>query len=116
VDLCVEIYYVLSKRIIIIYLPGVETRQLLLRLLIGLFYKHWMMDGDDYGAIGGLNNWQLKPRYSEKTCNSSAFRTTNPTLLDPCSNPDRCDWILTTNLLSFVERPSFLFYIVRKRA
>jgi hypothetical protein len=38
-----------------------------------------MTDGDDCGAIGGMNNWQEKPKYSEKICLSAAFSTINPT-------------------------------------
>jgi hypothetical protein len=31
-----------------------------------------MIDGDDFGAISGMNEWQGKPKYSEKTCPSAA--------------------------------------------
>jgi hypothetical protein len=34
-------------------------------------------------------NWQGKPKYSEKTCPSTALSTTNPTCLDPVLNPGR---------------------------
>jgi hypothetical protein len=46
---------------------GVERRPLLLLLLIGLLYQPWMID-DDISAISGMNEWQRKPKYSEKTC------------------------------------------------
>jgi hypothetical protein len=36
-------------------------------------------DGDDCGAISGLNEWQRKPKHSEKTCSKAALSTTNPT-------------------------------------
>jgi hypothetical protein len=35
--------------------------------------------GDDCGAISGMNDWQGKPKYSEKTCTSDALSTTDPT-------------------------------------
>jgi hypothetical protein len=37
------------------------------------------MIDDDFGAIGGINDWQRKPRYSEKICPSATSFTTNPT-------------------------------------
>jgi hypothetical protein len=49
-----------------IYWAGVEPSPLLLRSLIGLLYQPWMMDGDDYEAIGGMHDWQAKPKYSDK--------------------------------------------------
>jgi hypothetical protein len=27
-----------------------------------------MIDGDDYGEIDGMNEWQEKLKYSEETC------------------------------------------------
>jgi hypothetical protein len=36
------------------------------------------------------NDWQEKPKYSEKTCPSSALSTTNPTCC-PDANPGRQD-------------------------
>jgi hypothetical protein len=41
----------------------VEPIPLLLRPFNGLYYQHWMMDGDDYGVIVGMNEWQEKPQY-----------------------------------------------------
>jgi hypothetical protein len=38
-----------------------------------------MIDGDDCGAVNGLNEWQGKPKYPEKTCLSAALPTTDPT-------------------------------------
>jgi hypothetical protein len=34
---------------------GVEPSSLLLRSFIGLLYQPWMIDGDDCGAISGMN-------------------------------------------------------------
>jgi hypothetical protein len=38
------------------------------------------MIDDECGADSGLNEWQGKPRYSEKTYPSTAVATTDPTL------------------------------------
>jgi hypothetical protein len=35
---------------------------------IDLLYQPWMTDGDDCGAISGMNERQEKPKASEKTC------------------------------------------------
>jgi hypothetical protein len=59
-----------------------------------------MIDIGDFGAISGMNNWQGKPKYSEKTCPSAALSTTNPTLLDQGSNPGRRDGKPAINRLS----------------
>jgi hypothetical protein len=48
-----------------------------------------MIDGDEFGAVGGMNEWHRKPKFSEKTCPSAAVSTADPTTLDPGSNPDR---------------------------
>jgi hypothetical protein len=42
-----------------------------------------------------------KPKYSEKTCPSVIFSTTNPTKPDSRSNPGRRVGKKTTNLLSY---------------
>jgi hypothetical protein len=56
-----------NKQNKIIYGAEVQPRALLLRPFIGLLYQPWMVDGDDCGAIGGMNEWQGKPKYSEVT-------------------------------------------------
>jgi hypothetical protein len=38
-----------------------------------------MIDGDDCGAVGGMDEWQGKPEYWEETCPSAALSTTDPT-------------------------------------
>jgi hypothetical protein len=45
-------------------------------------------------------DWQGKPKYSEKTCPSAALSTTNPTWPDPGSNPGRRDGKPATKRLS----------------
>jgi hypothetical protein len=47
-----------------IYWALIDPNPLLLRPLIGLFYQHWMKDGEDFRAIFGMNDCQRKPRYS----------------------------------------------------
>jgi hypothetical protein len=45
-------------------------------------------------------DWQEKPKYSERTCPSAALSTTNPTWPDPGSNPGhRCFLIIEVQLL-----------------
>jgi hypothetical protein len=46
------------------------------------------------------NNWQGKPKYSEKTCPSAALSTTNPTRC-PDANPGRRGGMPATNRLSY---------------
>jgi hypothetical protein len=46
-------------------------------------------------------NWQGKPKYSEKTCLSATFSTTNPTWPDLGSNPGRRGVKPATNRLSY---------------
>jgi hypothetical protein len=41
-----------------------QNSPLLLGQLTGLLYKPGMIDGDDCGAVGGMNGWQGKPKYS----------------------------------------------------
>jgi hypothetical protein len=40
---------------LVIFGAIVEPDPLLLRPFIGLLYQPWMIDGDDCGAIGGMN-------------------------------------------------------------
>jgi hypothetical protein len=46
-------------------------------------------------------DWQGKPKYSEKTCPSVTLSTTNPTWLDPGSNPGCRGGKPATNRLSY---------------
>jgi hypothetical protein len=38
-----------------------------------------MIDGDDCGGIGGMNDWQEKVNYLEKACPSTTLSTTDTT-------------------------------------
>jgi hypothetical protein len=53
---------------IYIYIAGMEPNPLTLRPSVVLLYQPWMIYGDDFGAINGVNEWQDKPKYSEETC------------------------------------------------
>jgi hypothetical protein len=44
---------------------GVEPSRLLLRPFIGLLYQPLINDGDDCGAVSGVNEWQGKPKHSD---------------------------------------------------
>jgi hypothetical protein len=46
-------------------------------------------------------DWQGKPKYSEKTCPSATLSTTNPTWPGPGPNPGRRDGKPATNRLSY---------------
>jgi hypothetical protein len=46
-------------------------------------------------------DWQGKPKYSEKTCQSATLSRTNPTWPDPGSNPGRRGGKPATNRLSY---------------
>jgi hypothetical protein len=58
---------------IFIYGVRVEPSSLLLRPFVGLLYQPWMIDGDDFGANSGRNEWQGKPKFPEKTRPSVAI-------------------------------------------
>jgi hypothetical protein len=40
---------------LLIYGAGAEPTPLLLRQFIGLLYQPWVTDGDDHGAVSGMN-------------------------------------------------------------
>jgi hypothetical protein len=75
---------------VFIYGAGVEPSALLLRPFIGLLYQPWLIYSDDYGAIGGMNEWQGKPKCSEKTHASAVLSTTDLTRFDPGSKSGHC--------------------------
>jgi hypothetical protein len=56
-----------------IYGAGVEPSPLLLGTSVGLVYQPWTIDGDDCGAISGMNEWQGKPNCLQKICLSAAL-------------------------------------------
>jgi hypothetical protein len=57
-------------------------------------FGHWLAYCTCPGWLWWWRNWwnedwQGKPKYSEKTCPSATFFTTNPTWPDPGANPGR---------------------------
>jgi hypothetical protein len=48
-----------------------------------------MRDGDDCGAVVGMNEWHTKPKYSDKTCPNAAVPSTDHTWIRQESNPGR---------------------------
>jgi hypothetical protein len=56
-------------------------------------------------------NWQGKPKYSEKTYPRATLSTTNPTWLDPVLNPSRCGGKPATNRLSYGASLKHCYYI-----
>jgi hypothetical protein len=71
-----------------IYRTGMNSSPLLVLPVPCLLNKPWTIDGDDCGAISGMNEWQGKPKYSEKPCRSVALSITDSTWLGPGSNPE----------------------------
>jgi hypothetical protein len=59
-------YCSITPLLLFTYAAGVEPSTLLLRPFIDLLYQPWMVDGGQFGAIGEINEWQRKPKYSEK--------------------------------------------------
>jgi hypothetical protein len=60
-----------------------------------------MIDDNDCGAVGVLNEWQGTPKYPEKTCPSDVLSTTDLTWLDTGSNPGHRGEKPTTNHQSY---------------
>jgi hypothetical protein len=56
-------------------------------------------------------DWQGKPKYSEKTCPSATLSTTNPTCLDLDLNPGRRGGKPATNRLSYGV--AFVIYVYK---
>jgi hypothetical protein len=59
-------------------ISGVGLSPLGAAAISGLLYKPQMIDEGDYGAVWWNEDWQGKPKYSEKTCPSATLSTTNP--------------------------------------
>jgi hypothetical protein len=74
----------------------------------GTYYSHfWPIvpaPDDSWGWLWSNwwnEDWQGKPKYSEKTCPSAILSTTKPTWPDPRSNPGRRVGNPATNRLSY---------------
>jgi hypothetical protein len=84
-----SVYFACGLRATEFFVCWVEPSPRLLRPLIGLFSYTSMIDDDGCAAISGINEWEGKRKYSEYTCCSAALSTTDPTWLEPGSNPGR---------------------------
>jgi hypothetical protein len=78
---------------------GWDWVHLVRRPLTGLLYQPRTID-EECWAVGN-ENWQGKPKYSEKTCPSFTLPITNPTWLDVGSNTGRRGGKPATNRLSY---------------
>jgi hypothetical protein len=58
----------------------------------GLLYKPQMIDEDDFWSNWWNENWQGKPKCSEKTYPSATLTTTKSHMTDPVSNPGPPRW------------------------
>jgi hypothetical protein len=68
----------LKELYLFMYGAGVESGLLLPLPYISLLYQLWVIDDYDCGAVDGMNEWQGKPKFSEKICPSSALSTADP--------------------------------------
>jgi hypothetical protein len=84
-------------RVIFFIISGVGLSPLGTAATSGLLYKcpGWLW----WWIIWWNEDWQGKPKYSEKTCPSATLSTTNPTL--PGSNPGHRGGKPATNRLSY---------------
>jgi hypothetical protein len=69
-------HLILFGLIILVKFGGVYK---LMKLLFGLLYPPWTIDGDDCGAISGVNERQENQKCSTKTCASAGLAITDPT-------------------------------------
>jgi hypothetical protein len=83
--------------LLFIYGAEVEPGPLLKQPFIGLLYQ--ALDG----AIGGMNERQVKLDYSEETSLCAALSTTDPTFVDQGSNPVRRCGKSATNHLKYCK-------------
>jgi hypothetical protein len=82
------------------FLVGWDLRHQVLRPLLA----YCTAQNDIWGWLWSNwwnEDWQGKPKYSEKTWPSAILSTTNPTWPDPCANPGRRGGKPATNRLSY---------------
>jgi hypothetical protein len=77
---------------------GVQTRS---TRHVGHLLAYCTWPGWLWGWRIWWNEWQGKPKYSEKTCRDTALSTTNPTWPDPGLNPGRRGGKPATNRFSY---------------
>jgi hypothetical protein len=76
-----------------IYLWGwTRNKSTITAVIYWLVYHHWITDGHDCEAFSGMNEWQEKPMYWEKTCPNASLFTADPKLFDTGSNAEPSRW------------------------
>jgi hypothetical protein len=83
--------------------------------LLGTSVTNWPIEkaSDDRLLVWSsrwMENWQRKPKHSEKTCPSATLSTTNPTWSDLCSNPSRYTGKPRTNRLNCSTVPERMLH------
>jgi hypothetical protein len=68
---------------------------------VGHLLAYYTCPGWLWGWRIWWNEWQVKPKYSEKTCPDATLFTTNPTWPDPGLNPGRRGGKPETNRFSY---------------
>jgi hypothetical protein len=100
------VYIILIIIIIIIIISGVGLSPLGTAATSGLLYKPQMRDEGWLWSNWWNEDWQGKPKYSEKTCPSATLSNTNPTRPDPGLKPGRQP---ATNHLSYGAALLYIF-------
>jgi hypothetical protein len=88
------------NRVLLVLLVGWDLLHQVLRPLLA----YCTAPDDRWGWLWSNwwnEDWQGKPKYSEKTCPSAILSTTNPTWPDPGANPGRRGGKSATNRLSY---------------
>jgi hypothetical protein len=67
------------ESVFFLILSGVRLSPLGAAATTGLLYQPQMIDDGDCGGNRWNEDWQGKPKYSEKTCPGATLSTTNPT-------------------------------------
>jgi hypothetical protein len=91
--------WTITKRKGFFFLVGWDLRHQVLRPILA----YCTAPNDRWGWLWSNwwnEDWQGKPKYSEKTCPSATLSTTNPTWPYPCSNTGRRGGKPATNRLS----------------
>jgi hypothetical protein len=89
-----------QKLALLLLLVGWDLRHQVLRPLLA----YCTAPNDKWGWLWSNwwnEDWQGKPKYSEKTCPSATLSTTDPTWPDPCANTGRRGGKPATNRLSY---------------
>jgi hypothetical protein len=77
----------------------------------GLLYKPQMIDEDDFWSNWRSEDWQGKPKYSEKTCPSATLSTTKSHMTRPGLEPQTAEGGKpATNRLSYDAAPGVVAY------